>query len=107
MANESRAPRAARTVFVDVDDTLIRSVGSKRIPIPAVVARIQALKRDGADLFLWSSGGAEYCRQTAAELGIAGCFAGFLAKPDVYIDDQPVNEWRYCRHVYPSQLDEI
>jgi hypothetical protein len=26
-----------QVIFVDVDDTLVRSVGAKRIPIPAVV----------------------------------------------------------------------
>lgn len=97
----------ARTIFVDVDDTLVRSAGSKRIPIPAAIARVRRLKDDGAVLFLWSSGGAEYCRETAAELGISDCFQGFLPKPDVYIDDQPAGEWRNCRHVYPWRLDDI
>ena len=96
-----------RTIFVDVDDTLIRSTGSKRIPVPAVIARVRALNEAGATLYLWSSGGAEFCHRTAAELGIVDCFAGFLDKPDVYIDDQPVAEWRYCRHVYPWDVDEI
>ena len=97
----------ARTIFVDVDDTLIRSSGSKRIPMPAVIARIRSLKEAGATLYLWSSGGAEYSRLTATELGIADCFDGFLAKPDLYIDDQPVSEWRYCRHVYPWDIDSV
>ena len=97
----------ARTIFVDVDDTLVRSNGTKRIPMPAVVARVRALKAEGATLYLWSSGGAAYCREIAAELGIGECFTAFLDKPDVYIDDQPVGEWRYCRHAYPSQVDDI
>jgi hypothetical protein len=95
------------TVFIDVDDTLTRSVGTKRIPIPAVVAKIRRLKDEGAAMYLWSSGGAAYCEATAVDLGISDCFKGFLAKPDVYIDDQPVSEWRYCRHFYPGQVDDI
>jgi hypothetical protein len=59
-----------RVVFIDVDDTLIRSAGTKRIPIPAVVSRVRQLKQEGVILYLWSSGGAEYCRSTAVELGI-------------------------------------
>jgi len=47
-------------VYVDVDDTLMRSVGSKRIPMPRVVERVRKLRDDGALLYLWSSGGAEY-----------------------------------------------
>jgi N-acetyltransferase len=103
----SRNERSPRTVFVDVDDTIVRSVGAKRIPIPSVVAEIRRLKEDGATLYLWSSGGAAYCQRTAVELGIADCFDGFLPKPNVYIDDQAVSEWRYCRHVYPPQAGDV
>jgi predicted HAD superfamily phosphohydrolase YqeG len=91
-----------RTVFVDVDDTLIRSVGAKRIPMPGMIAKVRQLKAEGACLYLWSSGGAEYARASAEELGLESCFTAFLPKPDLYIDDQPVHEWRGCRHVYPG-----
>ena len=94
-----------RVVYVDVDDTLIRSVGPKRIPMPSVVARVKALFDDGATLYLWSSGGAEYARAAAAELGLEQCFVGFLPKPDAYLDDQPVHEWKYCTHVLPNNAD--
>ena len=91
-----------RVVFVDVDDTLIRSVGAKRIPLPAVVARIRELREAGALPYLWSSGGAEYAQSAASELGIASCFVAFLPKPDAYLDDQPVSEWRYCSTSFPA-----
>jgi phosphoserine phosphatase len=91
-----------RVVFVDVDDTLIRSIGSKRVPMPGVVSRTRELHAQGVDLYLWSSGGAEYARQSARELGIEQCFAAFLLKPDTYVDDQPVSDWRYCKHVLPA-----
>ena len=95
-----------RVIFVDVDDTLIRSVGTKRIPMSPVVARIRALHQQGDALYLWSSGGAEYARASAIELGIADCFVAFLPKPDVYLDDQPVHEWRYCQHVLPGNAGD-
>ncbi|QNP48467.1 DUF705 domain-containing protein [Diaphorobacter aerolatus] len=95
-----------KIIFVDVDDTLIRSVGSKRIVIPSVVEQVRRLHNEGATLFLWSSGGAEYCRASALELGIAECFSNFLPKPTVYLDDQPVHEWRDCLHLYPMQASE-
>ncbi|MFM7331336.1 MAG: DUF705 domain-containing protein [Brachymonas sp.] len=94
-------------VFVDVDDTLIRTVGSKRIPMPDVVEQIRQLKSSGAILYLWSSGGADYAESSAIELGIEDQFIGFLPKPNVYIDDQPLHEWRLCRHFYPSQANQI
>ncbi|MGR8935770.1 MAG: DUF705 domain-containing protein [Gammaproteobacteria bacterium] len=96
-----------RVIYIDVDDTLIRSVGTKRIPIPNVIAKIRALHAEGASLYLWSSGGAEYARTTAIELNLEHCFAGFLPKPDIYLDDQPVNAWRFCRHVLPMNADDI
>jgi hypothetical protein len=92
-----------QVIFVDVDDTMVRSVGAKRIPMPAVIVQVRRPKAEGAMLYLWSSGGADYCRVTAAELGIAECFEGFLPKPNVHIDDQPVQEWRFCKHLHPSQ----
>lgn len=96
-----------RIIFIDVDDTLVRSVGSKRIPMPNVINQVKRLKHEGAMLYLWSSGGAEYCRMTAEEFGLSDCFIGYLPKPTVYIDDQPVNEWRFCEHVYPSQAENV
>jgi predicted HAD superfamily phosphohydrolase YqeG len=95
-----------RVVFVDVDDTLVRSVGAKRIPTPSAVASVCDLHEQGAALYLWSSGGAEYARASAIELGIEACFLAFLPKPDVYLDDQPVHEWRFCRHVLPGNAND-
>jgi len=95
-----------RVVFVDVDDTLVRSVGAKRIPMPGVVARVRELHASGAVLYLWSSGGSEYARSTADALDLSHCFAGFLPKPDIYLDDQPVAEWRYCKHVLPANAGD-
>ena len=34
-----------RVIFIDVDDTVIRSVGTKRIPIPAVFPAYASLKK--------------------------------------------------------------
>lgn len=95
-----------RIVFVDVDDTLVRSFGTKRIPMPSAIARVRELHQQGFALYLWSSGGADYARSSAAELGIEDCFLAFLPKPDAYIDDQPVHEWRYCQHVLPGNAIE-
>ena len=94
-----------RIVYVDIDDTLVRSFGTKRIPMPPVIAHVRKLKSEGAQLYLWSSGGADYCRATAIELGIKDCFSGFLPKPDTYIDDQSFDAWRDCNYVHPSQVD--
>ena len=96
----------ARTIYVDVDDTLVRSVGVKRVPMPGVVDAVSQLQAAVATMYLWSSGGADYSAQSARELGIEDCFIGFLPKPDASIDDQSVAEWRYCRHVLPANAAE-
>ena len=46
-------------VYVDVDDTLVRSVGTKRVPISSAVDHVRSLHREGAKLYCWSTGGAE------------------------------------------------
>jgi hypothetical protein len=90
-------------VYVDVDDTLVRSFGSKRIPMTEMVAHVRALARQGAVLHCWSTGGSDYARSAAAELGIEGCFASFLPKPNVIIDDQPLADWRRTVVVHPAE----
>jgi len=94
-------------VFVDVDDTLVRSAGSKRIPITPVAERVVALKQAGATLYCWSTGGAAYAREVARELGLEHCFVAFLPKPTIMLDDQPPAEWRLCRHVHPFNIGSI
>lgn len=79
--------------FVDVDDTLVRQTGTKRIPMVAVVDHVRRLHQAGVTLYCWSAGGAEYSRLTTRELGIESLFTGFLPKPHVLLDDQPPSEW--------------
>ena len=91
-------------VYVDVDDTLVRSIGSKRVPIVNVVEHVRALADSGATLYCWSSGGASYAKSSVQELGIADCFSGFLPKPDVFLDDQAPEVWRRSNHVHPLSV---
>jgi hypothetical protein len=90
-------------VYVDVDDTLVRSFGSKRIPMSAVVEHVRALHAAGFTLYCWSSGGADYCRASAQELGIEDCFVAFLPKPNFMIDDEAPSNWRHVRWLHPNE----
>ena len=92
-------------IYVDVDDTFVRSYGTKRIPITAVIGHIRALHELGATLYCWSSGGADYAQASAEEFGLAGCFTAFLPKPDVLLDDQNVADWRRLRQVHPNECE--
>lgn len=89
--------------YVDVDDTLVRSFGSKRVPLPAVVRKVRELHASGVQLYCWSSGGAEYAKASAFELGIGDCFIAFLPKPNFLIDDQPPSDWRSLICLHPNQ----
>ena len=88
-------------VYVDVDDTLVRSAGTKRIPMPEVVAHVKKLAESGAELYCWSTGGAAYARSTAKELGTESCFVAFLPKPNILIDDQEIGVWKRFTLVHP------
>lgn len=89
-------------VYVDVDDTLVRSAGSKRIPIPHVIQHVRDLAEGGATIYLWSRAGAEYARASAVELGVADCFRAFLPKPNVMLDDESFASWRGIAEIHPS-----
>jgi hypothetical protein len=94
-------------IFVDVDDTIVRSFGTKRIPIPQVIEAIRQLHAKGETLYCWSRGGAEYAQASAIEFGIEHCFVGFLPKPDVSIDDQAFADWHHLREVHPSSVNRL
>jgi hypothetical protein len=99
----SSVERSPLVVYVDVDDTLIRTAGTKRIPVSGVSQHIASLAADGAVLYCWSSGGADYAKEVAVELGIENCFAAFLPKPHVILDDQEVSSWRRATQVHPGR----
>lgn len=61
-------------IYVDVDDTLVRSAGTKRMPIPMTIEAVRTFFVDGKELYCWSGGGAEYARDAAIEPGIEECF---------------------------------
>jgi hypothetical protein len=92
-------------MYVDVDDTLVRSAGTKRMPIPKVVMHVKQLSaQDGVELYCWSTAGSEYARATARELGIEECFAAFLPKPNVLIDDQEIGTWKRLVVIHPMSI---
>ena len=92
-------------VYVDIDDTIVRSVGTKRIPIPDTIQHVRDLKKQGVTLYCWRSGGGEYAKQSAQEFGIADCFEVFLPKPNVMIDDQEVHSWKRYICIHPSNCN--
>ncbi len=90
-------------IYVDVDETFVRNFGVKRIPMPPVIEHIKELKNQGAVMYCWSSGGAEYAQASAKEFGIENCFVGFLPKPELAIDDMQFSQWRNLLEVHPNE----
>ena len=89
-------------IFVDVDDTLVRSFGTKLIPMPRSADYVRRMYADGHTLYCWSRGGADYSRDVASMLGIAECFAGFLPKPDIVLDDKLTGLLEHCKFLHPN-----
>ena len=73
-------------VYVDVDLTLVDE--HQRLK-PNAWEGLLTLREAGCRLFLWSTNGADYCRQIAERHELAPLFEAFLPKPDVYVDDMP------------------
>jgi hypothetical protein len=63
---------------------------------------MKKLKQQGAVMYCWSSGGAEYARKSAEEFGIVDCFEAFLPKPDILLDDCSISNWPRLIRVHPS-----
>jgi hypothetical protein len=105
--NEQPTTSNPLVAFVDVDETLVRSAGSKRVPISEMIKRVRELREIGVELYCWSSGGAKYARETAVELGIGDCFVGFLPKPGVMIDDQAPADWRNLLCLHPNEASSM
>jgi hypothetical protein len=73
-------------IFVDVDLTLIDANGKMLAGAGEALAK---LKDKGCHLFLWSTNGADYARKVAGLQKLTDLFEGFVAKPDIIIDDMP------------------
>ena len=93
-------------IFVDVDDTLVRSFGGKRLPIVHMIALVRSLSEHGAELYCWSTGGADYARRTAEELGLTECFRTFLPKPSLVLDDLGLATWNLIQ-LHPAECGSL
>ncbi|QDT10237.1 hydrolase [Planctomycetes bacterium K23_9] len=91
-----------RVIYIDVDDTLIRTVGTTQIPMPASADYVRRMHSVGHELYCWSRGGGDYSRDVATSLGIVDCFVAFLPKPDVCLDDRGDKLLDYCDVILPS-----
>lgn len=73
-------------IFVDVDLTLVDQ--NQKLLEGARDALRQLVDR-GCHIYVWSTGGADYCRKIVAAHGLEALVDGYCPKPDVIIDDMP------------------
>ena len=96
-----------RVFFIDVDGTLERKILGIEVPLRHVVDGVKLLKREGAVVYLWSTGGPDHARKAAREAKIEKLVDGFLHKPNVYVDDKPVSNWKDCERWKPKKLSRL
>lgn len=88
-------------IYCDVDNTLIDHNNS---PKKNTLKYLEYARSKGAVLYLWSQGGADYCRDIANQLGITHWFKAFLPKPEIVVDDLPIKAPFISKHIHPIQL---
>lgn len=102
---DAKTERGKRCViYCDVDETLISSYSNKNIVKPHVLKFLKYAKQKNCIIYLWSAGGAEYCKEIAEELGISDLFDAFLEKPDICIDDLYISADFIQHRVHPKDL---
>ena len=57
-----------KIIFIDIDDTLVRTYGLKRIPIPKTIQAIFRFHKEGSEIYLWSNGGSDYCKKNSKRI---------------------------------------
>jgi predicted HAD superfamily phosphohydrolase YqeG len=96
-----------KTIYVDVDDTLIfwtgtdTAVNTKFVKINGetfrcnlpLVEKLHILKAAGYKIIVWSQGGGDWARDVSEAIGITDLIEACLAKPMFYYDDLPVDKW--------------
>ncbi len=106
--------RATRSVFFDVDDTLviwdwrevnpdatdlidIKSPNSGTsvcvMPHRRHIELMKQFKARGHTVYVWSQGGHEWAEAVCIELGITDMVDYCMDKPNWYVDDLHVNAW--------------
>lgn len=112
-----------RTVFFDVDDTLIEwkecdpndelAVSIKKNgytffkrEIRAHTTELKLQRKTGNTVVVWSAGGADWAASAIEALGLKEYVDVCLTKPDFYYDDKDVKDWFPKKRFYHEEVDE-
>lgn len=92
----------SKVIYIDVDDTLIRTFGSRTLPIVHMIDLVKQLKDASAELYCWSAAGRDHAIDVAREYGIYDCFVAFMTKPELMIDDRTLTQL-HIQEMHPNE----
>lgn len=81
-----------KTLFVDVDDTLVIWEGEKYRAHKKHVELIKRFAKRGQSVVVWSAGGYKWAHRIVRELGLRRYVKLVMAKPQWYVDDLRADE---------------
>lgn len=81
-----------KTLFVDVDDTLVMWNGHTYTPHLEHIELIKRFKERRQPVIVWSAGGYEWALRVVQELKLEQYITAVMAKPEWWMDDKPAHE---------------
>jgi hydroxymethylpyrimidine pyrophosphatase-like HAD family hydrolase len=79
--------KSDKTLFVDVDDTLVIWEGESYRPHKKHVELIKRFHKRNQPVVVWSAGGWEWAERIVKELGLEPYVTAIMSKPVWWIDD--------------------
>jgi len=84
--------KSDKTLFVDVDDTLIMWKGHTYTPHKKHIEMIKKFHARVQPVVVWSAGGWEWAERIVKELGLEPYVTAVMSKPMWWVDDVTANE---------------
>lgn len=93
MSTQPKVLKCDKTLFVDVDQTLVIWDGPTYTPYQPHIDYIKASYVRGHKVVVWSAGGWKWAQRIVKELELEPYISLIMAKPAWYIDDLMPNEF--------------
>lgn len=84
--------KSDKTLFVDVDNTLVIWEGTTYRPHRGHIDLIKRFHARGQAVVVWSAGGFSWALRVVQELGLESYVSAVLSKPSWWADDLAANE---------------
>jgi predicted HAD superfamily phosphohydrolase YqeG len=86
--------KSDKTLFVDVDDTLViwSDSGASYKPHQKHIELVKRFHKRNQPVVVWSAGGWEWAERIVKELDLEPYVTAIMSKPAWWVDDLPANE---------------